>query len=92
MDRIFKDKQELLKRIVGTMSNLGNLQIDKAIRQYCEHVWDIPPVEVPKPSLNATNRVRSWSNLLSQECLRGSRGEELDEMVQDNEEEKNQNT
>ena len=30
----------------------------------CSGVWDTPSVEVPKPSLNPKQRVRSWSNLL----------------------------
>ena len=46
------------------MSNLGNLQIDKSIKEYCEKVWTTHEVEVPKPSLSKDDRVRSSNNLL----------------------------
>ena len=46
------------------MSNLGDLQIDKSIKEYCEKVWTTPQVEVPKPSLSKDDRVRSSNNLL----------------------------
>ena len=51
-DRTFQDKQELCKRIVTTLANLGNLQIDKSIKEMCTNVWKIDSVEVPKPSLS----------------------------------------
>ena len=35
------------------------------MKDYCERVWTTPQVEVPKPSLNPKQRVRSWANLLS---------------------------
>ena len=65
INRIFQNKKEFCKRIVNTLSKLGNLQIDKSMKDYCERVWTTPQVEVPKPSLNPKQRVRSWANLLS---------------------------
>ena len=59
------NKKELCKRIVNTLSNLGDLQIDKSIKEFCDKVWTTPSVEVPKPSLNPKQRVRSWANLFS---------------------------
>lgn len=75
-DRVFSSKKEFCKRIVTTLSNLGKLQIDKGIRELCDTVWDTPSVEVPKPSLNPKQRVRSWSNLLS---MGGETGKSNDE-------------
>lgn len=45
------------------LANSGKLSIDKTISELCQKVWDIAPVDVPKPSLNATQRVRSYTNL-----------------------------
>jgi hypothetical protein len=42
VDEIFRNKKEFCKRIVTTLSNLGNLQIDKSVREYCENVWNTP--------------------------------------------------
>jgi hypothetical protein len=75
-DRIFANKKELCKRIVMTLSKLGNLQIDKSIKDLCEKVWTVPQVEVPKPSLNPKQRVRSWSNLLGLDN-QGSRSQDF---------------
>lgn len=62
---VFSNKRELCKRIVTTLAKLGNLQIDKSIKDLCDNVWTTPSVEVPKPSLSPKQRVRSWSNLLA---------------------------
>ena len=35
------------------------------MKDFCEKIWKTPQVEVPKPSLNPKQRVRSWANLLS---------------------------
>lgn len=78
LDEIFSTPLEFCRRIMTTMSNLWTLQIDQSIRELCEKVWKIPSVEVPKPSLNATQRVRSSSNLLSMSHEElNSRGESL---------------
>lgn len=39
-DRIFKEKKELCKRTVLTLSRLGKMQIDKSIKTLCDTVWD----------------------------------------------------
>ena len=43
---------------------------------YCQNVWDIKSVEVPNPSLNPVQRVRSHSYLHLQESASLERGDE----------------
>ena len=62
------------------LSCLGNLQIDKTIRDLCEKVWKVPPVMVPKPALNATQIFRSSNNLLGGSQEFNQSKESLNEM------------
>eukprot|EP00347_Sterkiella_histriomuscorum_P010876 403374581 len=90
VDIVFQNKSEFCKRTMITMSQLGNLSIDSTIEKLCEQVWRINPVDVPKPSQTAGQRVVSSNNLLgcgSQEELNRSRGGSsgnLDEDVSNN--------
>ena len=59
------------------MSNLGNLQIDKSVKEYCENVWHTPQVEVPKPALSKDDRVRSSNNLLLYGLNNGSKSQDF---------------
>ena len=59
------------------LSNLGNLQIDKSVREYCENVWNTPQVEVPKPALSKDDRVRSSNNLLLFGLNNGSKSQDF---------------
>ena len=63
LDNVFKNKSEFCKRTMVTLANSGNFSTDKTIKELCEKVWNVTPVEVPKPALNAIQRVRSASNL-----------------------------
>jgi hypothetical protein len=40
----------------------------------CDDVWNTPSVEVPKPSLNPKQRVKSSSNLLNRPSMDGFDG------------------
>lgn len=64
IDRVFKDKKEFCKRSMLTLANCGKFSSDKNIMTLCEEVWDVKSVDVPKPAINAKERVRSSTNLL----------------------------
>ena len=56
---------------------MGNLQIDKSVKEYCENVWHTPQVEVPKPALSKDDRVRSSNNLLLYGLNNGSKSQDF---------------
>ena len=41
----------------------GKFSSDRTIEEYCKEIWDIEPVSIPKPTLNANARVKSFANL-----------------------------
>jgi len=63
VDAIFKDKMEFCKRTISTLANSGGFSSDKAIQTLCDKVWKVESVAVPKPSINASVRFKSQSNL-----------------------------
>jgi hypothetical protein len=41
----------------------GKFSSDRTIQEYCKDIWNIEPVSIPKPTLQADARVRSFANL-----------------------------
>lgn len=76
VDKIYTDQAELCRRTVMSIAKCGDLSCDNSIVQYCSDVWQIKSVEVPNPSLNPVQRVRSHSYLHLQESNSLERGEE----------------
>ena len=62
IDQVFNNKEEFCKRTMMTLANCGNFSSDKCIMAMCNKVWNVTPVEVPKPSLNPNQRVVSANN------------------------------
>ena len=91
-DQIFQDPAELCRRTITALAKCGDLSCDKSIVQYCQNVWSVKAVEVPNPSLNPVQRVRSHSYLHLQESASLDRGDDsyhshsinLDEKMKDN--------
>jgi len=70
------DKNELCRRSLTALSKCGDLSCDKSIVSYCQSVWSIKSIEVPSPSLNPVNRIRSHSYLHLQDSADMLRDEE----------------
>jgi hypothetical protein len=91
-DQIFQDPAELCRRTITALARCGDLSCDKSIVQYCQNVWSVKAVEVPNPSLNPVQRVRSHSHLHLQESASLERGDDsyhshminLDDKMKDN--------
>jgi hypothetical protein len=41
----------------------GKFSSDRTIQEYCQDIWKVNPVSIPKPTLNPQARVRSFANL-----------------------------
>lgn len=67
VDKIFTDQNEFCRRCLTALAKCGDLSCDNSIVSYCQSVWNIKSVEVPNPSLNPVQRVRSHSYLHLQE-------------------------
>ena len=72
---------------MNVLSNLHNFDSDRSVSQLCEKVWKIEPVAVPKPALNAGNRVRSSTNLLASQDFNQGKG---DSMIEEEDEHSNE--
>ena len=75
-DEIFTDPSELCRRSITSLAKCGDLSCDKSIVSYCQLVWNMKSVEVPNPSLNPVQRVKSHSYLHLQENASLERGDE----------------
>ena len=41
----------------------GKFSSDRTIQEYCDDIWKIKPVSIPKPTADPNARVRSFANL-----------------------------
>ena len=62
-DRVYKDYAEWTRRAIHGVAYSGKFSSDRTIGEYCKEIWQIEPVETPKPSTTAHARVRSFANL-----------------------------
>mmetsp|Transcript_32841 Transcript_32841/g.50181 ORF Transcript_32841/g.50181 Transcript_32841/m.50181 type:complete len:220 (+) Transcript_32841:2366-3025(+) len=67
IDQIFRDDKELCRRSLTALAKCGDLSCDKSIVSFCQEVWNMKAVEVPNPSMNPVQRLRSHSHLHLQE-------------------------
>ena len=70
------DRDELCRRCLTALSKCADFSCDKSIVSLCESVWNIKAVEVPNPSTNELQRVRSHNILNMQESGSLERGDE----------------
>ena len=76
VDDIFRDPAELCRRSITSLAKCGDLSCDESVVTYCQSVWNVKSVEVPNPSLNPVQRLRSHSHLHLQETGSMDRGED----------------
>ena len=53
------------KKCVEAVCKMGFFSSDRAIQTYAENIWDIKPLEVPKPSITKSGHFVSTGNLKS---------------------------
>lgn len=62
-DNIYNDSERWLRMSISGALNMGRFSSDRTITEYAEDIWDLEPIQIPKPSSNAMARVKSQPNL-----------------------------
>ena len=65
VDNTYKNYPLWTKMAIEGVALSGKFSSDRTIQEYCDDIWKIEPVQIPKPSLNPNTRVRSYANLLT---------------------------
>ena len=64
VDQTYADYKKWTKMAIHGVAYSGKFSSDRTIQEYCSDIWKIEPVPIPKPSLQANARVRSFAQLL----------------------------
>ena len=63
IDRDYQNKDEWDRKCVENICHMGFFSSDRSIQDYANDIWNIVPIEVPKPSLTKEQHLISTSNL-----------------------------
>lgn len=67
VDKEYSNIRNWYKKALVSISRMGFFSSDRSIQDYSDNIWKMTPVQVPCPSLDATKRVVSSSNLFKLE-------------------------
>ena len=63
IDRDYQNRDEWDRKCVENICHMGFFSSDRSIQDYANDIWNIVPIEVPKPSLTKEEHFVSSSNL-----------------------------
>ena len=63
IDRDYQNRDEWDRKCVENICHMGFFSSDRSITDYANDIWNIVPIEVPKPSLTKEQHLISTSNL-----------------------------
>ena len=63
IDRDYQNRDEWNRKFIESIFHMGYFSSDRSIQEYANYIWNILPIEVPKPSLNKEKHFISTSNL-----------------------------
>jgi len=63
VDFEYSDKKTWKIKCFQTLCRMGHFSTDRCIQNYAENIWDLTPIELPKPVNEISKRVISSSNL-----------------------------
>ena len=63
VDHAYKDYANWTKMAIEGVAYSGKFSSDRTINEYCQDIWEVEPISIPKPTLNPNARVRSFANL-----------------------------
>ena len=63
VDASYANSHDWRMKTFISLSKMGMFSSDRSIQNYAEEIWDIKPIEMPKPSSEVSKRVISSGNL-----------------------------
>ena len=63
------DSNDWLQRQINNIANSGKFSSDRAIAEYCDEIWIVQDLSIPKGS-SAPVRVRSFPNVSNEDKIR----------------------
>jgi len=63
VDREYGDIRTWRIKCMQTLCRMGFFSTDRSIQNYAENIWELTPIEIPKPVSEISKRVISTSNL-----------------------------
>ena len=61
-DKTYRDYRKWTRMAITGIAKSGFFSSDRTIAEYCSDIWDIKPVPIPVPPINAAARTRSFAN------------------------------
>ena len=63
VDKEYTDINKWYTKALISISKMGYFSSDRSVQDYSDKIWKLTPVEVPKPSVEKSKRVISFTNL-----------------------------
>lgn len=64
VDETYRDYHKWSKMAIEGIAYSGKFSSDRTIQEYCQDIWKVSPVSIPKPTADPQARVRSFANLI----------------------------
>ncbi len=61
---------EWILRSINCLANSGKFSSDRTIGEYCDEIWDVEELSIPKGSTTPVQRLRSAPNLSKEDKIR----------------------
>jgi len=78
VDETYRDQKKWCKMAIEGIAYSGKFSSDRTIQEYCQEIWKVSPVSIPKPTTNPNARVRSFANLAEMQPSQGEDGSNQD--------------
>lgn len=61
--RFYKDYESWISKSISCTANSGRFSSDRTINEYCDEIWKVEELTVPKGAPTAALRVKSFPDL-----------------------------
>lgn len=63
VDECYRDKKKWTKMSIYNAIRSSKFSSDRTIKEYADDIWGVKPFQIPNPSQNARERVKSYGEL-----------------------------
>ena len=64
------DAQDWVIRQIHCVANSGRFSSDRTISEYCDEIWHVQDLSIPKGAATPVERIKSFPNVSNEEKLR----------------------